>query len=58
MTIEIRASAVPSWGDCAARVCYCKFGDVAPADYKERVKQARFLQQRGFTTEHIESLGD
>lgn len=30
-----------------------KFGDDAPRDYEESVKQMRFLQYRGFTTEQI-----
>ena len=30
-----------------------KFGNALPADFKERVRQARFLQYRGFTAEQI-----
>ncbi|HUQ10992.1 MAG TPA: regulatory protein RecX [Steroidobacteraceae bacterium] len=30
-----------------------KFGSALPADWKERAKQARFLQYRGFSTDHI-----
>jgi regulatory protein len=30
-----------------------KFGSDLPKDWKERAKQARFLQYRGFSTDHI-----
>jgi regulatory protein len=30
-----------------------KFGPDLPSDWKERAKQARFLQYRGFSTDHI-----
>ena len=30
-----------------------KFGPELPSDWKERAKQARFLQYRGFSTDHI-----
>ncbi len=33
-----------------------RFGDVMPADFKERAKQMRFLQYRGFTTEQIKHI--
>lgn len=30
-----------------------RFGETPPRDFRERAKQARFLQQRGFTAEQI-----
>ncbi len=33
-----------------------KYGDVIPADYGERMKQARFLQNRGFSPESVMRL--
>ena len=33
-----------------------KFGDEIPADYKEKMKQARFLQNRGFAAESVMRL--
>ncbi|WP_404815209.1 regulatory protein RecX [Candidatus Thioglobus autotrophicus] len=30
-----------------------KFGQVVPSDFKEKAKQQRFLQSRGFSFEHI-----
>jgi len=44
----------PRWRACAARVRARKFGDAPPPDYKTWARQARFLQQRGFRSEHIE----
>ena len=42
------------WPALAAEVRCRKFGEQAPASYKDWARQARFLQQRGFTTEHFE----
>ena len=42
------------WPTLAAEVRCRKFGEQAPASYKDWARQARFLQQRGFTTEHVE----
>jgi regulatory protein len=33
-----------------------KFGADLPKDWKERSKQARFLQYRGFSTDHIRAV--
>lgn len=33
-----------------------RYGDAPPANTKERAKRSRFLQQRGFSFEHISSL--
>ena len=41
------------WAKLAQEVRQRKFGDAKPADYKSWAKQARFLQQRGFTSEQI-----
>lgn len=35
-----------------------KFGDGIPKDRKERARQARFLQYRGFSTDHIRAVLD
>ena len=40
----------------AADVTWRKKFDVAPIDQKERAKQMRFLQYRGFTHEHISEI--
>ena len=42
-----------NWERLAIDVRTKKFGTGQPADYKERARQARFLQYRGFTREQI-----
>lgn len=44
------------WTECAARVREKKFGGDIPEDYNERMKQARFLEYRGFTHDQIFSV--
>lgn len=41
------------WFALAAGVRCKRFGEQEPEDYKERAKQQRFLQYRGFTHEQI-----
>jgi regulatory protein len=48
---EALATADTDWREVAADVRRKRFGDPPPADFKERAKQARFLQYRGFTAE-------
>ena len=43
------------WADRASQARSRRFGDAAPDDYREWVRQARFLERRGFTTEQIRS---
>ncbi len=45
------ATADTDWRAAAADVRRKRFGDPPPADFRERAKQARFLQYRGFTAE-------
>ncbi len=45
--------ADPLWFEQAAQVRSKRFGNNLPGDYKERARQARFLQYRGFTTDQI-----
>ena len=45
--------AGPDWGQLARDTRRRKFGIDAPADWAERNRQARFLQYRGFSTDHI-----
>ena len=37
------------WQDLARKVRHKRFGSPPPLAYKEKARQARFLQQRGFT---------
>ena len=43
------------WSERASRARSRRFGDAAPADYREWARQARFLERRGFTAEQIRS---
>jgi len=42
------------WAAEAAAARRKRFGSGPPADYRDRAKQARFLQYRGFDSEHIQ----
>ena len=44
------------WYACAARVHEKKFGGSKPDSFRERARQSRFLQYRGFTGEHIRGV--
>ena len=46
------------WLECAEQVRCKRFGDAPPEDFKERARQARFLQYRGFTSEQIREVLD
>ena len=43
------------WSEQASRARNRRFGEDLPADYREWVRQARFLERRGFTAEQIRS---
>ena len=43
----------PQWREKVVEVRIKRFGNNLPGDYKERARQARFLQSRGFTTDQI-----
>jgi len=52
-------SAEVDWSALARQARSKRFGADLPGDYKERARQARFLQYRGFTSEQIQAaLGD
>ena len=46
------------WTALAAEVRSKRFGAEAPEDFKERARQAKFLQYRGFETEQIRAALD
>lgn len=46
------AEADIDWSELAADVVYKKFGGNAPADIKEKARQIRFIQYRGFSADH------
>jgi regulatory protein len=45
-----------AWFALAQKAWQIHFKGLMPSDFKARVKQMRFLQQRGFTSEHIKSI--
>lgn len=49
------AEAEADWFELAVAVRRKRFGDDAPTDYKQRTKQMRFLQRRGFDFDCIRS---
>ena len=59
---DVLEEASVDWYSLANDARRKKFGDSLPADFKEKARQMRFLQQRGFEQDHIraavsESLG-
>jgi regulatory protein len=54
-TIEAALAEGPDWHELATQTRVRRFGPEAPADWAERSRQMRFLQYRGFSTDHIRS---
>ena len=55
-TVEIAIEdAGPDWRALAREQRHKKFGASAPSDFKEKARQMRFLQYRGFEQDHIQS---
>ena len=53
--IDAALAAVPDWSAVAREVRRRRFGAVVPTDWAEKGRQARFLQYRGFSNDHIRS---
>jgi regulatory protein len=51
--IDAALASGPDWCAQAARVRVRRFGKPAPASWREKARQARFLQYRGFSADHI-----
>jgi regulatory protein len=51
--LQHQAAEQGSWGLVARRVRQRRFGEALPEERTERARQARFLQSRGFSTDHI-----
>jgi regulatory protein len=52
-SIERHLDAVLDWPEHARTARRKKFGSSVPKDFKSRARQARFLEYRGFSAEHI-----
>jgi regulatory protein len=53
--IDAALAAVADWAAVAREVRRRRFGPEAPADWAGKGRQARFLQYRGFSNDHIRS---
>jgi regulatory protein len=51
--IEAALAGGPDWRVLAGEVRNRKFGPELPADWPAKARQARFLQYRGFSSDHI-----
>ncbi|MBT8102719.1 MAG: recombination regulator RecX [Gammaproteobacteria bacterium] len=57
--IEIAlGEAEANWYELARDIRFKKFGQARPADFKEKARQMRFLQYRGFEPDHIQAAVD
>ena len=52
-SIDRHLDAVSDWPEQARTARRKKFGSSVPKDFKSRARQARFLEYRGFSAEHI-----
>jgi regulatory protein len=51
--VEAALDNGPNWRELARTVRTRKFGAESPEDWTEKTRQARFLQYRGFSSDHI-----
>ncbi len=55
LTDDGLADAGQDWSELAREVRLKKFGSGQPGDFKEKARQMRFLQSRGFDSDHVRS---
>ena len=55
LTEEVLEEMSVDWFSLAAEVRQKKFGPAGPTDFKEKARQMRFLQYRGFEQSHIQA---
>jgi regulatory protein len=51
--VDAALASGPDWYALARRVRSAKFGRQPPASWADKARQARFLQYRGFSSDHI-----
>ena len=51
--VEAALEAGPDWRELARTIRLRKFGAEPPEEWAEKTRQARFLQYRGFSSDHI-----
>ena len=52
---EVVARSSQNWHVLAREVRHKRFGTATPPDFKEKARQMRFLQYRGFEPDHIQA---
>lgn len=52
---ELVSECDSDWIDMARRIREKKFGADSPADFRDKARQMRFLQYRGFEPDHIQA---
>lgn len=52
---DVLEESATDWVELAIEVRLKKFSTAAPRDFKEKARQMRFLQYRGFEPEHIQA---
>jgi regulatory protein len=55
MDIEAALATGPDWGALARAARIRRFGPIFPDSWPEKARQGRFLQYRGFSSDHIRS---
>jgi len=51
--VVVALESFSDWANLALQTRTRRFGEALPIDFKEKSKQMRFLQQRGFSHDHI-----
>jgi regulatory protein len=51
--VDAALATGPDWRELARAIRIRKFGAEPPAEWTEKTRQARFLQYRGFSSDHI-----
>jgi regulatory protein len=51
--VDAALESGPDWQALARKVCRARFGLQPPSDWSQKARQARFLQYRGFSSDHI-----
>ena len=55
LVAEVLTQSGQNWHELAREVRHKKFGTGLPTDFKEKARQMRFLQYRGFEHDHIQA---
>src|SRR5215469_3857836 len=51
--VDAALAGGPDWSALARKACRAKFGPSPPQSWAQKTRQARFLQYRGFSSDHI-----